>query len=103
MLRKTSQLDRRIASEQQTFARPLRSLVRAEPVVCDRARPIAEAAALMQAKGVGSVIVVDAAGRPEGILTSHDLVGAVAEGAGAKPVAERMTRDPFTLPAHALA
>jgi CBS domain-containing protein len=96
-------LERRIVDEQQSFARPLRSLVRGEPVRCGEAQTIAEAAALMRAKGVGSVVAADAAGRPTGILTSHDLVGALADGAGALSVRERMTPKPFALPAHALA
>lgn len=98
-----SHLERRIAGEQQTFARPLRSLVRGAPVVCDAARTIAEAAALMRSMRVGSVVVLDGAQRPIGVLTSHDLVGALADGAGGQRVAERMTREPFALPAHALA
>ncbi len=96
-------LERRIAEEQQTFARPLRSLVRRAAVVCDEAQPISAAAAQMRAQAVGSLVVVDRAGRPAGILTSHDVVGALADGAGARPVAERMTRGPLALPAHALA
>ena len=96
-------LERRIAGEQQTFARPLRSLVHGAAVVCDAARPISEVAALMRAKGVGSVVVLDGAGRPAGVITSHDLVGALADGAGAQRVAERMTPAPFALPDHALA
>jgi CBS domain-containing protein len=95
--------ERRIAGEQQTFARPLRSLLRGEPVTCDAALAISDAAALMRAEGVGSVIVIDGAGRPAGIFTSHDVVHALADGVGARPVGERMSRDPFTLPADALA
>jgi len=96
-------LQQRIAGEQQTFARPLRSLLRGAPVVCDAALPLSAAAALMREKQVGSVVVVDGAKRPLGIITSHDVVGALADGAGASAVAERMTREPFSLPAHALA
>lgn len=96
-------LERRIAGEQQTFARPLRSLLGRAPVVCDEACRIAEAAALMRARGVGSLVVLDGGRQPSGIITSHDLVGALADGAGAEPVAARMTRAPFALPAHALA
>lgn len=97
-----SHLERSIAGEQQTFARPLRSLVRGEAVTCGAAGSVADAAALMRAKGVGSLVVTEG-GQPVGILTSHDLVAALADGAGARPVAERMTREPFSLPAHALA
>jgi CBS domain-containing protein len=98
-----SHLERRIASEQQTFARPLRTLLRGAPVVCEEALPIRQAARLMRAKNVGSLVVVDGEKRPVGIVTSHDLVGALADDAGAVRVAERMTRAPFALPAHALA
>ena len=96
-------LERRIADEQQTFARPLRSLVRGAPVVCEETQPVAQAAALMRASRVGSVIVIDGAGRPIGILTSQDALGALADGAGGDTVAARMTREPLALPAHALA
>jgi CBS domain-containing protein len=96
-------LEQRIAGEQQTFARPLRSLLRGAPVVCDESCRVSEAAALMREKGVGSLVVLDGARRPCGIITSHDLVGALADGAGPEAVAGRMTRAPFTLPAHALA
>jgi len=96
-------LEGRIAAEQQTFARPLRSLLRGPPVVCDAACTIARAAALMRTRSVGSVVVLDASRQPAGVITSHDLVGALADGAGGDPVARRMTRVPFALPAHALA
>jgi len=98
-----SHLERRIADEQQTFARPLRSLLRGAPVTCGEAHTGTEVAALMRAKGVGSVVVLDDAQRPLGIITSHDLVGILAEGAGDRPATERMSREPRTLPAHALA
>lgn len=98
-----SHLERRIAGEQQTFARPLRSLLGRTPVVCRASLPMSEAAALMRERSVGSVVVVDEAGLAEGIVTSHDLVQALAERAEARPVAEHMTRAPFALPAHALA
>jgi len=96
-------LERRIAGEQQTFARPLRTLLRGAPVVCDEMLPIRQAAALMREKGVGSLVVLDQGRRPVGIVTSHDLVGALADDAGKVRVADRMTRTPFALPAHALA
>lgn len=96
-------LEQRIASEQQTFARPLRSLLKGEVVACDASRTLAQAAALMRERGVGSLVVIDDARNPAGVITSHDLVGALADGAGAQRVAERMSREPFALPAHALA
>jgi CBS domain-containing protein len=96
-------LERRLAGEQQTFARPLRSLVQGAVVTCGTESTIAQAAALMRAHGVGSVVVVDSRSQPVGIVTSHDMVRVVAENAGAKRVADIMSPDPASLPAHAFA
>jgi CBS domain-containing protein len=96
-------LERRLADEQQTFARPLRSLVQRPAVTCEAGRTLAEAAALMRSQGVGSVVVVDAQARPLGIVTSHDMIRVAAESRGARPVAEIMSSDPVSLPAHAFA
>jgi CBS domain-containing protein len=103
VLEERDPLDRRLAGEQQTFARPLRSLVQRAPVTCDAQRTLAEAAALMRTERVGSVVVVDAGARPVGIVTSHDMVRVTAEDARQKRVAEIMTHDPVSLPSHALA
>ena len=103
MLEKYRQLERRLAGEQQTFAQPLRSLVQRAPVTCAPDRTLAEVAALMRQEGVGSVVVLDARSRPVGIVTSHDMVGVVAGSAAAAPVAQAMSREPVSLPAHALA
>ena len=101
--RKLGLLARRLAEEQQTFARPLRSLVQRALVTCGQEDTVAQAAELMRAQGVGSVVAVDARSQPVGIVTSHDMVRVVAEGAGALCVAEIMSPDPVSLPAHALA
>jgi CBS domain-containing protein len=103
MLEQSASLDRRLAGEQQTFARPLRSLVQRAPVTCDAQRTLAEAAALMRAERIGSVVVVDAGARPVGIVTSHDMVRVTAEDARQMRLDEIMTRDPVALPSHALA
>jgi len=103
VLEKYGPLDRRLADEQQTFARPLRALVQRAAVTCEGGRTLAEVAALMRSQGVGSVVVVDAQARPVGIVTSHDMVRVAAESGGARPVAEIMSSDPVSLPAHALA
>jgi CBS domain-containing protein len=103
VLEKYVQLDRRLAGEQQTFARPLRSLLQRAPVTCTAERTLAEVAALMRSQGVGSVVVLDAGSRPAGIVTSHDMVRVAAESSGSRAVSEVMSRDPVALPAHALA
>jgi CBS domain-containing protein len=103
MLEKYAQLERRLADEQQTFARSLHSLVHRAPVTCTEDRSLAEVAALMRREGVGSAVVVDAKARPVGIVTSHDMIGVAADGAGTRRVGEAMSRDLISLPAHSLA
>jgi CBS domain-containing protein len=93
-------LERRLAAEHKTLARPLRSLVSGPPLVCSEAATIAEAVARMQADGVGSIVVVDGNARPIGIFTERDLVGVVASGGLDRLLAEVMTREPFGLPGH---
>ena len=55
------------------FVRRVRDLVERSPVMCPPATPVAEAARLMSERGVGSVVVADADGRPQGIVTDRDL------------------------------
>ena len=55
------------------FVRRVRDLVERSPVTCPPATPVAEAARLMSERGVGSVVVADADGRPQGIVTDRDL------------------------------
>ena len=95
-------LERRLAGEQQVLARPLRALVQRAAVTCREHHTIREAAGLMQAQGVGSVVVVDAGGKAVGVFTGSDLVRGVAEGID-RPVAQVMSGEPFSLPGHAMA
>lgn len=96
-------LERRLAGEQQTLARPLRALIRNQPVVCREQLSVREAIGIMHTRGVGSIIVVDAGSRPIGIFTTTDLVAVAARGLDQIAIAEVMTREPFALPGHALA
>jgi signal-transduction protein with cAMP-binding, CBS, and nucleotidyltransferase domain len=65
----------------------------------DAARPVAEAARLMNEQRISSVIVLDDDGRLHGILTERDLLRLVARGSGglAGPVAAAMSS-----PVHAI-
>jgi CBS domain-containing protein len=103
MAESTARLEQRIAEEQQAFARPLRSLIKRAPVTCTPEVTVAQAAARMRAEEVGSLVVVDGASQPVGIVTEHDIVNAVAGALSAHPVSEVMTSNPVALPAHALA
>lgn len=79
-------------------------LMARKPVTCGPETPVREAAAIMRARGVSSLGIVDDAGRLQGIVTTRDLAGRVlAEGRDpATPVREVMTPDPVGLPPEAL-
>ncbi|HWP35036.1 MAG TPA: DUF294 nucleotidyltransferase-like domain-containing protein, partial [Thermodesulfobacteriota bacterium] len=78
------------AADFSLFRTRLRDLTGRRPVTCPAATAIAEAARLMTAQGVGSVIVVDGAGRPLGIVTDRDLRTRVVA-AGVEPGASVAT------------
>lgn len=82
------------AGAASAFRQPVRALIRRAPVTCPRATRIADAARLMQAQGVGSIIVVSDSGAPEGIVTDRDLrAKVVAAGVSPdEPVARIMSR-----------
>ena len=101
--KKYGPLERRLADEQQTFARPLGSLLRHAPVTCEVAATLAQIAALMRNQKVGSVVVVDARAHPVGIVTSHDVVQAIANAGGEVRAGDIMTPAPLSLPGHAFA
>ncbi len=103
MAEKRGFLERRLAGEQTTLARPLRSLVSREPVVGREELSVREAAGLMHGRGVGSVVVVDDRGHPLGVFTTTDLVSASAQGLEGHSVCELMMRPAFSLPPHAMA
>jgi CBS domain-containing protein len=73
-----------------SFTLQIRSLLARPPVTCHRDTTIQDATRLMAEHGVGSVIVLDADGRPEGIVTDRDLRERVL--AAGRPAEERVTR-----------
>lgn len=87
--RLASMLDRTLTTLQATIAArisgdapanaALSSLLRRAAVTCPPGTPLREALATMHAEHVGSMVVVDAAGRPQGIFTLHDLLARAAE------------------------
>jgi CBS domain-containing protein len=62
---------------EQSLEAGLGTLARKTPLSCTALTPLATALTEMQQRHVGSVVVVDAAGAPCGILTRHDIVGRV--------------------------
>jgi CBS domain-containing protein len=73
----------------------------APPVTAPPEATLAEASRLMRDRSVSSVIVVDAAGAPLGILTEKDVIDAIAEGGAAaldEPLAKRMSKPLASVP-----
>ena len=62
---------------QQSFEQPLRAIARPDPLAVGAQTPLGQALDRMHERGVGSVLVVDEARQPLGILTRHDLLGRV--------------------------
>lgn len=65
------------ALAQQTLEARLSSLPRKRPLTCGVDTPLADALARMHERRVGSVLVLDEAETPLGILTRHDILGRV--------------------------
>lgn len=82
---------------------PLADVLRLAPVTCAPQEPLGEALAKMRRFQVGSVVIVDAHGRPLGIFTERDLLRWSAEGRAdpAAPIDRYMTADPLGLPQEA--
>jgi CBS domain-containing protein len=83
-----------------SMAPALSRVLRRQPVACGPEERVAAAIATMRSQAIGSMIVVDAASVPIGILTLRDVVDRVALEPGAldAPIARVMTVRPITLP-----
>jgi CBS domain-containing protein len=83
----------------ETLTTPLSSLLRRAPVTCPPDMPIRAALSLMRRDRVGSLLVVDAEGRPAGVFTLNDLRDRVAaeECDLDRPMSTVMTPNPFCL------
>ena len=66
------------SSEQQSLSSPLSAIIRREPVTCAPETPVRSVLETMHALGIGSMVAVDAAQRPIGIFTLHDVLNRVA-------------------------
>ena len=61
-------------ASQQTLASPLSAVMRREPVACPPEAGVRTVLKRMREQRIGSMVVVDRAGRPIGIFTLRDLV-----------------------------
>jgi len=77
----------------QTLEARLATLPRKQPLACSPATPLTEALSQMHQRRVGSVLVVDSAMAPLGILTRYDILGRVtlAQRPLTTPLAEVMS------------
>lgn len=62
---------------EQSLERPLREVMRAQPLVCAPETPLAQALAQMHERRVGSMLVVGEAQTLIGILTRYDILGKI--------------------------
>jgi CBS domain-containing protein len=65
------------AMTQQTLDSPLAQLITKPPISCATQTPLREALETMHQARIGSMLVVDTAGHPLGILTRHDILSRV--------------------------
>lgn len=93
------------AGEQQTMTTPLEGLIKREPAFVLPDTPTRTALEQMAEMDIGCIVVADEAQQPVGVLTQSDLLPRVVLPAFDldRPVADVMTREPFTLPATATA
>lgn len=91
------------ASDTRSMSRPLRSILARQPVTISPLATIRSALATMRDLRIGSVVIADNMGRPEGIFTERDVLDrvALAESSLDAPIRSVMTHDPFSLPATA--
>ncbi len=78
----------------------VRQVMNPAPACVPPETPVREALRLMNARRIGSVLVVEGGGRLVGIFTERDLlrrVGAAEPGWRDVPVSEWMTPDPYTI------
>ena len=92
-------------AEQQSLTSPLSAIIRRAPVTCSPQTSIRDVLNLMHESSVGSMIAVDEAGRPLGILTLHDVLRRIAlpQIDLEQPVISVMTAQPTSLTPQSLA
>jgi CBS domain-containing protein len=66
------------SSEQQSLASPLSAIVRRKPVTCSPDTTVRQVLATMSEQRIGSMVAVNAAGGPLGIMTLHDVLDRIA-------------------------
>lgn len=90
-------------SEARNLSSPLKSIIARAPVTVAPETPIRTVLEMMKTWRIGSVVIVDAAGKPRGIFTERDVLDRIALAGIAQdaPIETAMTRSPFSLPGSA--
>jgi CBS domain-containing protein len=90
---------------QQSLTSPLSAIIRGVPITCSPQTSVREALQQMQESRIGSMVAVDDAGRPLGILTLPDVLGRIAlpQADLDQPVIDVMTTQLTSLPPQAMA
>ena len=94
-----------LSAEQQSLASPLSAIIRRAPVTCAPQTSVRDVLAQMHESRIGSMVAVDDAGRPLGILTLPDVLERIAlpQIDLMQPVIGIMTKQLTFLPPQALA
>lgn len=87
------------ALSEQSLETPLGELISRQPVTCAPDTPLRLALAEMHERRIGSILVTDASGSVQGILTRHDVLGKVAL---AQVPLEAPVSDVMSRPVHSL-
>jgi CBS domain-containing protein len=90
---------------QQSLSSPLSAIIRGVPITCSPQTSVREALQQMQESRIGSMVAIDDAGRPLGILTLPDVLARIAlpQIDLDQPVISVMTKQLTTLPPQAMA
>jgi len=93
------------SAEQQSLTSPLSAIIRRAPITCAPQTSVRDVLAQMHESRIGSMVAVDDAGRPLGILTLPDVLERIAlpQIDLTQPVIGIMTTHLTTLPPQALA
>ncbi len=94
-----------VSTEQQSFSSTLASIIRRTPITCSPQSSVRDVLRQMHESRIGSMVAIDDAGRPLGILTLPDVLARIAlpQIDLAQPVIGIMTTNLTFLPPQALA
>lgn len=66
------------SAEQQSLASPLSAIIRRPPITCSPEASVRQVLAIMRTQRIGSMVAVNGADEPLGIMTLHDVLDRIA-------------------------